>query len=397
VVAVLGALAVGGCSEAPTLGGGAREVRLTSARSKSGKNDKSDKSGKVTQAELQQGLQRFTGEFGDRISQAMYEAIQGVPPDEASNTAMRMALVYESSALDIATEPYPEVGILDMVVFLRLGRITLAEYWVPKVLGERGRPLLSAFEKSEQAFWPIADKILSPDQKATIIADIDAWHREHPDQMRVEAIRFSDFAAEAGAVAKERAREASGMLASVKAATIATDQLVLMGERGLFLANRMPFLIRLQARLGAREMLGDTVETVGEFDGLARSLQGLEPMVRQLPALVSSTDKLVGESRLLVKEVEPLVPTAEGMARIQRALDTSNALVAKSSNLLTEARTPVAKEPEGPIERISRRVDSTLSRALWYIIALGAALSVLWWGGYALAKRAITRTARSAG
>ena len=34
---------------------------------------------------------------------------------------------------------------------------------------------------------------------------IDAWRREHPDQVRVEAVRFTDFAVQAGAVAAARA------------------------------------------------------------------------------------------------------------------------------------------------------------------------------------------------
>jgi hypothetical protein len=51
-------------------------------------------------------------------------------------------------------------------------------------------------------------------------------------------------------------------------------------------------------------------------------------------------------------------------------------------------RASTAKGPDSPIERVSKRVDSTLSRAPGYLIALGAAWSALWWGGYVLAKRA---------
>ena len=379
-LAVLEALAASGCGSGGTMGGGAREVHLTSAH---------PANGKVSQAELQEDLQRFTGQFLDRGTQAMSEIVGDSPADTVSNTAMRMGLAYSSSALDIATEPLPEVGVLDMVVFLRLNRATLAEYWVPKVLGERGRPLLRTFEESEAAFWPIADRILNADQKAKVIARIDAWRREHPDQVRVEAVRFTDFAVQAGAVAAARAKEDRGILASVKAATQEADQAILLAERGFFLANRMPFLLRLQARLGAREILGDTAQTAGEFDALAKSLRGLEPMIGQLPALVSESTEAAKESRLLVEEIKPLVPSSEDMNRLQRTLDTTNGLLTNSSTLLSEVRASTAKGPDSPIERISRRVDSTLSRALWYIIALGAAWSALWWGGYVLAKRAV--------
>jgi hypothetical protein len=345
--------------------------------------------GRVSQAELQEDLQRFTGEFLDRGAQAMQEAVGDSPADAVSNAAMRLALAYSSSALDIATEPLPEIGVLDMVVFLRLTRATLAEYWLPKVLGERGRPLLRAFEESEAAFWPIANKILNADQKAKLIARIDTWRRQNPDQVRVEAVRFTDFAAQAGAVAAARAKEDSGLLASVKAATQEADQAILLAERGFFLANRMPFILRLQARLGAREILGDTAQTAGEFDALAKSLRGLEPMVDQLPALVTTSTEAARQSRQLVEEIKPLVPSAEDMTRLERTLDTTNALLANSSTLVSEVRASTAKGPDSPIERISKRVDSTLSRVLGYIIAVGAAWSALWWGGYVLARRAV--------
>ena len=380
-VVVLEVLAVGGCGLATTSGRGAREVHLTSRAGAT--------RGKVSQAELQEELQRFTGSFVDRVAQAMYEAIGETPADATSNEVMRMALVYSSSAFDIATEPLPEIGVLDMVVFLRLSREVTANYWVPRVLGERGQPLLRALEESERTFWPIADRILKPDQKANLMAAIDAWRQEHPDQVRVEAVRFIDFAAQAGAVAAARAEEARGLLASVKAITAETDQAVLLGERGLFLMNRMPFLLRVQGRLGAREVLGDTARTVGEFDTLAKSLQGLGPALRELPRLVAATTEAVRESRQLVKETQPLVPSAEDMARLQRAIDTSNKLVADSSTLVAEVNASMARGSEGPVERVSRRVDSVLTRVLWYVIGLGAAWSALWWGGYVLAKRAV--------
>jgi hypothetical protein len=186
-LAVLGLLATGACGETATMGRGARDVRMTSAGRSA--------NGRVSEAELQEDLQRFTGQFLDGIAQAMPEAVGDRPADAVSNDAMRMALAYSSSAIDIATEPLPEIGVLDMAVFLRLNRATLAEYWVPKVLGQRGRALLRAFEESEPAFWPIAEKILSADQKAQVIARVDARRRENPEQVRVEAVRFTDFSA----------------------------------------------------------------------------------------------------------------------------------------------------------------------------------------------------------
>src|SRR5215831_15032670 len=85
--------------------------------------------------------------------------------------------------------------------------------------------------------------------------------------------------------------------------------------------------VAVQARLGAREILGDTVQSAGEFDALAKSLRGLEPMVNQLPAMVSESTQAAKESRLLVEDIKPLVPSSEDMTRLQRTLDTTNTLL----------------------------------------------------------------------
>jgi hypothetical protein len=169
--------------------------------------------------------------------------------DALATEALRRGLLYESAALDIATEPLPEVAALDMVVFLRLNRLVLAEHWIPKVFGERGRPFLTAFEKGEEQFWPIADKILSPSMKEALIERIDEWRRKNPEQVWVEFVRGIDFASRAGTVAVARAEDVKGMLASVKAATKEADEAVLLGDRAVFLLDRLPFLLRHQARL----------------------------------------------------------------------------------------------------------------------------------------------------
>jgi len=58
--------------------------------------------------------------------------------------------------------------------------------------------------------------------------------------------------------------QVKGFLSSVRTATRAANQALLLGERVLFLVNRMPAVWRLQARLGAREVVGDAVMQLSE-------------------------------------------------------------------------------------------------------------------------------------
>jgi hypothetical protein len=91
----------------------------------------------VLQAELQQDIQRFATKFTARVLDAL-APLQSSPHPEVREAAMRQMLLYSASALDIATEPQPELGLLDMIVFVTLSRRIVDIYWAPKVFGEKG-------------------------------------------------------------------------------------------------------------------------------------------------------------------------------------------------------------------------------------------------------------------
>jgi hypothetical protein len=217
------------------------------------------RSGRVTQRELQGDLHRFTEGLIARTGQAATEIERSGKPGEVSTEALRRAINYESAALDIATQPLPEVALLDTVVFLRLNRLVLTDYWIPKVLGDRGLGFLTAFEHAEQQFSPVVDKILSAAQREHLIRRIDEWRSKNPDLVLVEFMRLSDLSTENGSVAVAGADEVRGLLASVKNATQAADHALLLGERAMFFANKLPFLIRHQTRLGGREVVRDVM------------------------------------------------------------------------------------------------------------------------------------------
>jgi hypothetical protein len=213
--------------------------------------------------ELQQELQRFTTQFTDRITQAM-ETLESAAPPGVRDEAMRKNLLYVSSAMEIAAGPVPEVNLLDMIVFVRLCRGVLERHWIPKVYGEQGAALAEVFNKSELELKAVADQALSPMQRTQLSSLVDAWLAENPGQVRVEGVRLADFSAAAGSAAADRAIQSKGLLSSVKTASHAANQALLLSERAMFLLHRMPFLWRLQARLGAREIVSDSITSFSE-------------------------------------------------------------------------------------------------------------------------------------
>jgi hypothetical protein len=213
--------------------------------------------------ELQQTLERFTTQFIDRITQAT-DALQRSPSASVRDEALRKNLLYASSALEIASGPAPEVGLLDMMVFIHLSRSALETHWIPKLYGELGSELAEVFARSEEELAQVATEVLTAEQRRQLTQLVDTWLAENPDQVRVEGIRLSDFAATAGTAAAERAPQTRGLLSSVKTATQAANQALVLSERAFFLVHRLPFIWRLQVRVGARQLLGDILTRLSE-------------------------------------------------------------------------------------------------------------------------------------
>jgi len=228
----------------------------------------------VLQAELQQDIQRFSTKFTARVLDSL-APLQSSPHPEVREAAMRQLLLYSASALDIATEPQPELGLLDMIVFVALSRRIADTHWAPKVFGEKGNEFSQAMAQSEAEVWQLGDKILDKERREDLATLIRDWQERNPGQQRVEGIRFHTFSRVAGKLAEEQEKRASGLLSSLKTATAAADQAVLLAERALFLAHRVPFLLRLQARVGMHEIVGDTVAQLKSEGGVLDRVDGM--------------------------------------------------------------------------------------------------------------------------
>lgn len=222
---------------------------------------------RVEELELQQELQRFVSQFAARIMQATDE-LQRCALGSVRNEALKKSLVYIASAMEVATGPSPIVSLLDMVVLVRLSRTALEKHWIPTLYRSDGAELTEAFARSEEELTALVRRVLTDSQRAQLDSVIESWLADNPALVRVESVRLGDFSSVAGGAAAERARRASGLLSSVKTATRTANQALLLAERGFYLVHRLPFLWRLQARVGVREILDD---------GIARLARGLEP------------------------------------------------------------------------------------------------------------------------
>ena len=304
---------------------------------------------------------------------------------------LRRVLLYQSSALDIATGPLPKVNALDMLVFAKLGRGALEQHWIPQRFGKEGEPLVEAFAGLERASWETLTKFLDGQQQADLLELIAAWQEGHPEQYRVAGVRFQEFSEQAGEIDNERMRKASGLLGQIRSASMAAGQALLISERALFVAHRMPFLIRLQCRLAVQETLSDSMSRLDDVEALLQRIKLMQPMLADLVALTSNAQATVRETHAIAEMVEPHLDrftkaggsqSGPGMAKM---LESANRLTEQSLALVRELRGALPGDPERTIDAVEQRVDHAVRRWIIYVLMAALAWTAFFWCAYFLA------------
>jgi hypothetical protein len=273
--------------------------------------------------------------------------------------------------------------------------------------------------RSESEFWLTSSKVLSQEQKAQLLDMIQTWEQEHPDQVRVDSSRLPALSQLASQQAERN--KASGMMAAVKSATRVGDQAVLLGERAMFMAQLMPFLVRLQVRVGAKELMADGATfLVGQEALLGRTeelLARTQDLVLQSSELVTRTDRLgpiLGNAEELSRRVESVTREAQELTYSLDALATRfeplltprvgpggepttglEAVLARSNDL-SQRTLAVLKETRGLMPTgahdqrwllMQAQLDRTVRRWMAYLALVGAVWAVFFWGGYYLVRR----------
>ena len=230
----------------------------------------------------------------------------------------------------VASGPYPELNVVDMLVFVMLARGALEEYWIPTELGARGQPLLDAFTRTEERTRHLSAKILSVEQQEAVRELVADWRRRHPGVFVVEGVRFEQFAYRVGEVPELR-----------------------------------PLL----------EELTVLTKNAGSAAHEARLLA---------EASVPLLDRLVGPSVALAPGAAQNGGEAAASADVLGRLD---AITRRSETLLRELRVLLPADPEAAARAVEDRVESLARRIAMYCLIVGLGWAIFFWTGYYLVKR----------
>lgn len=279
-------------------------------------------------------VQALVLEMADDYIAALGEAIYASDPRiKEDRTSRWLAQSFlrngVGAAVDVATGPNPDVAVLDMVVLVSLETWSFERHWIPAGIGEdRGAAPLSRLRKAEAEMWETAARILSEEQRVALRDLIEAWIEANPDRMVVSLVRFDEFTDARQFPAQTTRGKASRLLRQVREATIAVEEMRLLGERLLWFAGRYPYILGEQAELTAYRLAD-------------------QPELRELEAALGAARRMSESITSLVDRL-PADPLGEGESTISRL----------TSQAIAEAFDRFAEERVALLEDLASRQEA---------------------------------------
>jgi hypothetical protein len=155
------------------------------------------------------------------------------------------------------------------------------------------------------------------------------------------------------------------------------------------LMQRVPFLLRAQVRLGARDLTADALGTLDDMDSLLRHTQELRPVISETSVLLVRLTEVMGQVRASSHEIAPLLAQASALLddeQLKQTLSTADRLSERSLALLVGVER-MQQSNEGALERVVEQVDVLVRRWILYLALAGSVCILLFWVGYYVVRR----------
>ena len=206
--------------------------------------------------EVQDSLLRFADEYSMRMVGGVDNLRRGTNALSPAEV-LRLKIAIGGETWSIASGTNAVADLIDMTVFVTVMRMTLEDYWQPKVFGKSALPMLAYSRSAEADIWKLAGKVLKPEQQTDLRQSIVAWHHQNPLRESLVALRSLDFASRVEALGQNEVGKPGSVfsllnvdpLAGMEPAVREVAQTRMFGERVLFVTQKMPTLLRWQTEL----------------------------------------------------------------------------------------------------------------------------------------------------
>jgi hypothetical protein len=296
------------------------------------------RSGSVDLGLLQLEVQRYADEFMSQSNAAIDDYVRLVGTDEARSQALLWKVNMSSAAVSLASSPNPVAALIDLATVTTIMRSVLEDHWVKTDQGAAFQPWLDCSRHLETDVWSLVGRILSDAQEAELHETIRRWQEANPGFRLAFFARPQDYALVLRESSHQK-KETTGLItmlgldpvSGLDPAVREVAQARLLGDRALFMIQRMPFLARAQVELLLDQVtrapkvegaLNDASRLSESADRISRAAESVSQTASQLPDRLSTERKAIldaletqeGKLRDLSKTLEGTLTAGDKMS-----------------------------------------------------------------------------------
>jgi len=267
----------------------------SAAKDRASKSEISENSPQMTQEELQAAVISYANRYIAIIGQAAVQLEATIPTEQARLNAARRKVYSITAVVETAAGPNPGPALLDLVVTATLNRMVWEDYWRPQVFGKPATIMVEAFKTMEVDAWELAAKVMTREQRQEFRFLIEDWYANHPGQIFVDYVTFSDF----GDIGKKpnlkNIQKPGGLLAPIREASEAVDDVRMTVERAMFLLAKMQMTMGSQAELVYRNLVvqPEMKAMLADISGLKETADRYASLLETLPLHVTEERKAI--------------------------------------------------------------------------------------------------------
>ncbi|WP_319524537.1 hypothetical protein [uncultured Desulfosarcina sp.] len=328
----------------------------SAAKDRASKSEFPENSPQMTQEELQAAVVSYANRYIAIVGQAAVQLEEAIPTDQARLNAARRKVYSITAVVETAAGPNPGPALLDLVVTATLNRMVWQEYWTPQVFGKPGMIMVEAFKTMEADAWELAAKVMTHEQRQEFRDLIEDWYANHPGQVFVDYVTFSDFGDIGTKPNLKNIQKPGGLLAPIREATEAVDDVRMTVERAMFLLAKMQLIMGSQVELVYRNMVvqPEMKSMLADISGLKQTADHYALLLEKLPqhvteerkAILDAIDDKAAAIHQINTDAQATLKQADiTLKSLQQTAVAANDLVASTDTLLARFETDEAAEP----------------------------------------------------
>lgn len=260
-----------------------------------------------------------------------------------------------STGIVLAVEPDVEGALQDLMVSLAARRSAAAASAPEDVSPATKAVIQAALDTLAADIWRVGEGYYSPEELTALRGRVDAWAKGPGARSATGVVRAADLPAGAGPALGK------GLFAPLDEANRQLQETRFLGERALFLAERLPVVSLWHAEAMTWEILAapDAQRALADFSRLSTSVERLSAEVDRMPALLTEQREavlaafderegtlraLLDEAGVVVRDVDALTESGERVATLTKdataSLDATLATAERLVATLRDAEAP---------------------------------------------------------